>query len=175
MGAVDSPQPKERKGKKGKRKRHRLGVKVDMTPMVDVAFLLLIFYMVTTVFKTPKAIEINVPPKDAEKNEIKIAESKLVSLLVSADNKVYYRVGTDKPVLSADSKALLKFLESKGKELYNPVKKESDLNVAIKVDKEARFHNLVDLIDALSLAKITRFGFAPYTDADKAALAQVGG
>jgi biopolymer transport protein ExbD len=37
-------------------------VRIDMTPMVDVAFLLLIFFMVTTVFRTPQALEINLPP-----------------------------------------------------------------------------------------------------------------
>ena len=57
MGAVDTPQPRS-SGKKGKghhRPKRRVGVRVDMTPMVDVAFLLLIFFMVTTVFRTPQA------------------------------------------------------------------------------------------------------------------------
>ena len=66
MGAVDTPERKT-KGKKGKnvkRPKRRLGIRIDMTPMVDVAFLLLIFFMVTSVFRTPQALEINLPPDE---------------------------------------------------------------------------------------------------------------
>ena len=66
MGAVDTPERRSGGKKKGfgvSRKKRRVGIRIDMTPMVDVAFLLLIFFMVTTVFRTPKALEINLPPK----------------------------------------------------------------------------------------------------------------
>ena len=63
MGAVDTPQPRasKKKGKGFHRPKRRVGVRIDMTPMVDVAFLLPIFFMVTTVFRTPQALEIVVP------------------------------------------------------------------------------------------------------------------
>jgi biopolymer transport protein ExbD len=66
MGAVDTPERRIRQeeGLQRRRKKRRVGIRIDMTPMVDVAFLLLIFFMVTTVFRTPKALEINLPPKD---------------------------------------------------------------------------------------------------------------
>ncbi len=44
--------------------KRRLGIRIDMTPMVDIVFLLLIFYMVTTVFAMPQAMEVNLPDKD---------------------------------------------------------------------------------------------------------------
>ena len=62
MGAVDTPDRRSSGKKKGlntRRPKRRVGVRIDMTPMVDVAFLLLIFFMVTTVFRTPQALEIN--------------------------------------------------------------------------------------------------------------------
>jgi biopolymer transport protein ExbD len=43
--------------------RPRPGIRIDMTPMVDIAFLLLVFFMVTTVFRLPQAMEINLPPE----------------------------------------------------------------------------------------------------------------
>ena len=73
MGAVDTPQTRSSGKKKGKgihRPKRRVGVRIDMTPMVDVAFLLLIFFMVTTVFRTPQALEINLPPDDKTKIEV---------------------------------------------------------------------------------------------------------
>ena len=72
MGAVDTPEAgvKHKKGGLRKRAPKRIGVKIDMTPMVDVAFLLLIFFMCTTVFRKPQALEINLPPDPKAKVEI---------------------------------------------------------------------------------------------------------
>ena len=83
MGAVDTPQRSSKKATKGgkvHRPKRRVGIRIDMTPMVDVAFLLLIFFMVTTVFRTPQALEINLPPdKDIQ---VEVAESKVLTVRV---------------------------------------------------------------------------------------------
>jgi biopolymer transport protein ExbD len=64
------------KGKKKKQGR-RLGVRIDMTPLVDVAFLLLTFFMYTTSMSRPQTMEINLPP---DKNvKVEIAESNLMT------------------------------------------------------------------------------------------------
>src|SRR5512146_46477 len=92
MGAVDTPQP--RSGKQGKghhRPKRRVGIRIDMTPMVDVAFLLLIFFMVTTVFRTPQALEINLPPDND--TPAQIAESKVLQLRVLSVNRIYWKRG----------------------------------------------------------------------------------
>src|SRR5689334_2305009 len=92
MGAVDTPQPRAQKGGKGHRRpKRRVGVRIDMTPMVDVAFLLLIFFMVTTVFRTPQALEINLPPDNQTPKPI--AESKILQLRVLSDLQVYWKRG----------------------------------------------------------------------------------
>ena len=92
MGAVDTPERKSKKkgGLTGRRSKRRVGVRIDMTPMVDVAFLLLIFFMVTTVFRTPKALEINLPPKDISQP---VPESKTMTLRVLADGRLYWKRG----------------------------------------------------------------------------------
>src|SRR6185503_4120673 len=94
MGAVDTPERKSKKKGKGfSRPKRRVGVRIDMTPMVDVAFLLLIFFMVTTVFRTPQALEINLPPdKDIK---VEVAESKVLTVRVLPDNRAYFKRGTD--------------------------------------------------------------------------------
>src|SRR3989442_10948273 len=94
MGAVDTPhQRTAKKGKGHHRPKRRVGVRIDMTPMVDVAFLLLIFFMVTTVFRTPQALEINLPPDKDVRIEVK--ESKVLSIRVLPDDRVYWKHGTD--------------------------------------------------------------------------------
>src|SRR5678815_2376860 len=83
MGAVDTPDTGAKHKKGGRRKPKRIGVKIDMTPMVDVAFLLLIFFMCTTVFRKPQALEINLPPDP--KAVVEIKQSNVMTLRMVAD------------------------------------------------------------------------------------------
>ena len=93
MGAVDTPQPRagKSKGKGFHRPKRRVGIRIDMTPMVDVAFLLLIFFMVTTVFRTPQALEINLPPD--KQSTTQMAETKLLQLRVLSADRVFWKRG----------------------------------------------------------------------------------
>src|SRR5947208_6910828 len=159
MGAVDPPQ-RERKGpKKGggvHRPKRRVGIRIDMTPMVDVAFLLLIFFMVTTVFRTPQALEINLPPDDNVK--IEIAESKVLSIRVLPDDRSYWKRGTD-PWARSDVAGLTS--------VFKTYKGNKDLVVVIKIDRDARFNNMVNIIDELDLAGLTRFSLGTLTPDEK--------
>jgi len=159
MGAVDTPQ-REKKGKKkgggGHRPKRRVGVRIDMTPMVDVAFLLLIFFMVTTVFRTPQALEINLPPDENVK--IEIAESKVLSIRVLPDDRAYWKRGTD-PWARSDVAGLTS--------VFKNYRGNKDLVVVIKIDREARFNNMVNIIDELDLVSLTRFSLGTLTPEEK--------
>ncbi len=156
MGAVDTPQRESKKGKGGRRKKRRVGVRIDMTPMVDVAFLLLIFFMVTTVFRTPQALEINLPPDEDVK--IEVAESKVLSVRVLPDDRAYFRRGTDPWARSS-----IKDLSS----VFKPYRSNKELVVVIKIDREAKFNNMVDVIDELDIANLTRFSLGTLTPEEK--------
>jgi len=159
MGAVDAPQTRSSGKKKGHgfhRPKRRVGIRIDMTPMVDVAFLLLIFFMVTTVFRTPQALEINLPPdKDVK---IEIAESKVLTVRVLPDDRAYWKRGTD-PWARTDVPGLGAVLQ--------PFKGNKELVVLIKIDREAKFNNMVDIIDELDLANLTRFSLGTLTPDEK--------
>src|SRR5262247_989681 len=108
MGAVDAPQPRSHGKKKGvgfSRPKRRVGIRIDMTPMVDVAFLLLIFFMVTTVFRTPQALEINLPPKEDVK--VDIAQSKVLEVRVLSNGTAFWRNAQD-PWARSEIKSLVK-------------------------------------------------------------------
>jgi biopolymer transport protein ExbD len=158
MGAVDAPQTRSSSKKKGKgfhRPKRRVGIRIDMTPMVDVAFLLLIFFMVTTVFRTPQALEINLPPdKDVK---IEVAQSKVLTVRVLPD-RAYWRRGDD-PWARAEVAQLAS--------VFKPFQGNKDLVVVIKIDREAKFNSMVDIIDELDLAKLTRFSLATLEPAEK--------
>ena len=158
MGAVDTPDrsSKKKKGKGVHRPKRRVGVRIDMTPMVDVAFLLLIFFMVTTVFRTPQALEINLPPDDNVK--IEIAESKVLSVRVLPDDRTYWKRGTDPWARTNVSSLSGVFKNYKG---------NKDLVVVIKIDRDAPFNNMVQIIDQLDLASLTRFSLGTLTPEEK--------
>ena len=155
MAKVDVSQSRG-KQKHSKKKRRRLGVRIDMTPMVDIAFLLLTFFMLTTTMNKPQAMEINLPPGDAK---VDVPSSNLLTLRVSEDGSIYWNIGTDKPekVSSIDLKKVLKEKNS-----ANP-----KLITLIKVDRKGKYIMMVNIMDQLNVADITRFSLAPFDDKDK--------
>ena len=86
-------------GKHQKKRAKKHSSKVDMTPMVDLGFLLLTFFVLTTQFSKPKTMEINMPviPKDTTKR-MKIEDETALTLLLSEKKeKIYYYYGKFKP------------------------------------------------------------------------------
>jgi biopolymer transport protein ExbD len=152
-------------GKKGgKKKAKRVAIRLDMTPMVDVAFLLLIFYMVTTVFRTPQALELSLPPK-ADKGT-PIAESKVLTLRILAnpggEPRIYWSRGAFKPEPVT--------IGQLGKVLNNEKTQVDDLITLIKIDRAATYESMVRITDELGLAELDKFSLVPLTDDDKRAV-----
>lgn len=163
MGAVDTPDRRSSKQGKGHhRPKRRVGVRIDMTPMVDVAFLLLIFFMVTTVFRTPQALEINLPPDD--KQTVEVAESKVLSIRVLPDLRLYWKRGTD-PWTRND---LAHFGD-----VLRPFKGNKEIIVVIAIDRDAKFRSMVDIIDELDIAQLSRFSLGTLKPEEKAEVEQL--
>jgi biopolymer transport protein ExbD len=151
MGAVDQPQrPAKSKGKGLRRPKRRVGIRIDMTPMVDIAFLLLIFYMVTTIFSAPQSMEIVLPPKESKDVKIDVGKSNLLELMVDADGNIFWLNDTkEKPMPLPEYlpiQNLRKFLIDKNKE--NP-----KLVTIIRLEKDSRFNNMVDIFDEIQVVE----------------------
>ncbi len=163
MSAVDTPQ---RGGGGRHKKKHkakkRLGVRIDMTPMVDVAWLLLTFFILTTTFSKPQAMEINLPPDNNVK--VETAESNLLMIRVNEKGEIFKNYGQEKPErISMD--ALTAFLT-------DAIKEKPKLTVLLKVARKAQYHVSVDILDDLGVAKINRFSLQPLSDEDLKILAK---
>ena len=163
MGAVDTPESGVKHKKGGRRKPKRIGVKIDMTPMVDVAFLLLIFFMCTTVFRKPQALEINLPPDPNAR--VEIAQSNVMTLrVVAADTtsgavRAFWKIG-EQPFVEANIEKLQPVFETEGK-------KNPKLVVLVKIDRKAKYRYMVDIIDQLQFAELNRFSLAPLLPEEK--------
>jgi biopolymer transport protein ExbD len=160
VAAAESGQPqKPAQGVLGRVKKKRTGVRIDMTPMVDVAFLLLIFFMVTTVFRRPLAMEVNLPEPGAK---VEVPESNVMTVYVDRDEQLYFKLGKSgiepitwpelKPTFEANAQA-------------NP-----DLIILVKISREARYESMVDMMDTLEDAQMQRFSLVPLEERDEQAL-----
>ena len=149
--------PKKKKHAEGeefiRHQKSRVGIHIDMTPMVDVAMLLLIFFMVTTVFRNPQAMELNLPPS---KDDVQVPESNVMTLAVRDDGNMYYRV------------ARQQWREIKIAEVQDVVKNLLATNpqiiVLVKLSAGAPYHHLVDIIDELQLANFSRMSMLKLED-----------
>ena len=91
MGGDVAQRTPKRSLRGGRRPKRRIAVRLDMTPMVDIAFLLLIFYMVSTVFAMPQAMEINLPPDGPP---VILAESNLLTVRVDKEGRYLWNLAT---------------------------------------------------------------------------------
>jgi biopolymer transport protein ExbD len=166
MSAVDTAEPKSKsKGKKKKKKR--AGVRIDMTPMVDVAMLLLTFFMLTTVFSKPQTMELNLPPEKEVK--VEVAASTLLTVRVAPNLEIYWSMGNEPTALKKIPFKELRPL------LVEKLRGIPKLITLVQIDREAKYNDMVDIIDELNVANITRFSLAPLTDADKKLIVKVAG
>jgi biopolymer transport protein ExbD len=91
----------EGKQKGGKKKAKKFSTHIDMTPMVDLMCLLITFFMLTTAFSKPKAMEITMPEKkdDPTVKAPEIQADRTINILVSGNDKIYYYFGLADPKL----------------------------------------------------------------------------
>src|SRR3546814_12380212 len=94
MAELNTGGDSQKKG--GKIRSKKQGGKVDLTPMVDLAFLLITFFMLTTSLVKPFAMDIAMPDKNKEEPEdvLQLADNRTMTILLGSDNKIeYYKIG----------------------------------------------------------------------------------
>lgn len=152
----------------GKPRSHRMSTRIDFTPMVDLGFLLITFFMLTTALAKPSIMPLVMPKDEGVAEPIK--QSKVLTLLLGAGDKVYWYEGLDldkmdsttfdavglrQVILHKKEKVeaqfgLQKYTDSKtGEELQG-----SQLNVIIKPAKNSRYKNLVDALDEMAICQV---------------------
>jgi biopolymer transport protein ExbD len=121
----------DKKGKGGKKpKPKKQSCRVDLTPMVDLGFLLITFFMLTTTLLKPNTMDLSVPSKDKvqEDEQNKVKASQAITILLDKDNKLYYYFGTqengvDPELIETDysSEGIRKMLIGKNLDVMNQV------------------------------------------------------
>ena len=137
---------KPKRGKSNRKQTKRQGFHLDMTPLVDITFLLLTFFMFTTTMAAPQVLDMTIPPEiDVE---VEVRESELLSMYVRDDNKIFWAKGSEDPqsIVLKDIQALSE------RENLDPAVRNK-LIVALKVSKDASYGLIVQILDKLNLAE----------------------
>ena len=159
-------------GKKGGSKSKKMSTRVDMTPMVDLGFLLITFFMLATTMSKPTSMTLNVPHKEKDPTEVQtepLKASKVLTIYMGKHDDAYILDG-----VSADDDAAATSLQkvSYGTELRDAIVKskqrvnaqfasEADGSepfvVVIKPTTVSTYKNLVDVLDEMAITNTKRY------------------
>ena len=143
-------------GKKGPgvKKAKKLSTRVDMTPMVDLGFLLITFFIFTTTMAQPTAMNLFMP-KDVDKKEDqnKVKESGAFTIMLGKQDVVYYYEGMDPTQLKTATFKTIRDEIIRKKASTRP----DDLVMIIKPTPDATYKNTVDILDEMTISEIKRY------------------
>jgi biopolymer transport protein ExbD len=159
MADIDTSQGDGKK--KGAKK---VSTKVDMTPMVDLAFLLITFFMLTTTFNTPKIMQVMMPDKtekDPEKRDQAQGDCSVIVLGDKNDKLYWYQVikgrQPELQPLEYSNEKIREFFTNKKKEVMSKGGCEQFV-VVLKFKDDASYKNMVDLLDEMAIVGVSRYG-----------------
>lgn len=139
---------------------HRTGIRLDMTPMVDIAFLLLTFFMLTTQFRPPAEVEVMLPDSHSE---IKLPESDVLTITIAKEGDLY--LGVDSQFLRKNlfgEEFLLKTdvpvaMEALAQKLIEARVANPRLRAVLKSDRDTEYGVVMQVMDILQKVNLTRF------------------
>jgi biopolymer transport protein ExbD len=141
--------------------KRRVGIRIDMTPMVDIAFLLLIFYMATTQFKPPEARAVELP---SSHSQIELPDKDIINVTVTKYDSVYVdyvekgTINIDGVEMVSNVRRVITATTSEvGNELVRARAKNIRALIVVKADKRATFGIMQDVMDAMTDKEMTRF------------------
>jgi len=166
MAEMDTSGGGKHKKGPGVKKSKKLSTRVDLTPMVDLGFLLITFFIFTTTLSQPTALKLNLP-KDTDKPEeqTKTKASGALTILIGKDRNLFYYEGELAPDMS-------NFKSSNFKEIRDEVlskkqrTKPEDFMVVIKPSDESTYKDFVDILDEMKINVVDRYALVDISDAE---------
>jgi biopolymer transport protein ExbD len=168
----------------GVKKGKKLSTRVDLTPMVDLGFLLITFFMFTTTLSKPKTMEINMPYKDEkveDKDQTKIKESVAMTVLLSKDHRIYYYEGLANDPTKPPELKVTYFKPKDGirdaiinkKKRVDELKQQGaltgkdQLTILIKPDVTSTYEDLVNMLDEMAINDVRVYAIVDITPVDQ--------
>jgi len=177
----------------GVKKAKKLSTRVDMTPMVDLGFLLITFFIFTTTMSTPATMPLTMPKDEKDPKDLtEVKESGALTIMLGKGNQVYYYEGQlksdgsnfktsnfsdirkviidkKKQVVSnwrpdAACDDIVKKAQENGDPDWKNACKDKDFVVVIKPNSEATYKNTIDMLDEMTINRVKRFAMVDITE-----------
>ena len=173
MAEMDTSSGGGHKKGPGVKKSKKLSTRVDLTPMVDLGFLLITFFIFTTTMSQPTAMKLFLPKDVEEKDQNKLKASGALTIMLAKDNNVFYYEGE----LAPDGS---NFKSTNFKDIRNIIinKKKTtdskDFMVVIKPGPLSTYKNTVDILDEMQINDVKRYAMVDIADVELKLIAASG-
>lgn len=146
--------------RKGSTKGKKLSTRVDLTPMVDLGFLLITFFILTTTLSEQKAMKLNLPQDDKAKNPLTTAASKTLNLLLCKNNKVKYYAGDNLALMQETNYSpagIRNIILQQEQRVAAQFGDRHETVVLIKPTVECTYENIVNTLDEMTINDVQRY------------------
>jgi len=185
MAELDTSSSGGHKKGPGVKKSKKLSTRVDLTPMVDLGFLLITFFMYTTTMAKPKTMQINMPDNDKtieEQQKNKVKESTAMTILLSRDHRIYYYEGIGSDPNNPPQVNVTYFRSKNGirdaiiakkqkveqEKRTNPSLTATDqTTILIKPDDNSTYDDVVNILDEMNINDIKVYAIVDITPVDR--------
>ena len=184
MAEMDTSSSGGHKKGPGVKKGKKLSTRIDLTPMVDLGFLLITFFMFTTTLAKPKTMEINMPYKDPNlkiEDQNKLKASAALTVLLSKNHRVYYYEGIGDDPNKPPELKITYFTPQKGirdeiiakKKMVDDLKRSGALGpkdeatILIKPDTTSTYSDLVNMLDEMNINDVKVYAIIDISDIEQ--------
>ncbi len=184
MAEMDTSSGGGHKKGPGVKKGKKLSTRIDLTPMVDLGFLLITFFMYTTTLAKPKTMQINMPDTDKtvkDEDKSKVKESTALTILLSKNHRIYYYEGigsdpTKPPELKVTyfkaKDGIRDAIIDKNKKVQGLIASgaltaKDQTTVLIKPDENSTYEDVVNILDEMSINAVQVYAIVDISQQDK--------
>lgn len=184
MAEMDTSSSGGHKKGPGVKKGKKMSTRVDLTPMVDLGFLLITFFMFTTTLSKPKTMQINMPYKDdiiKPEEQTKIKSSTVITVLLSKNHRIYYYEGIGDDPTNAPEVKVTYFKPKDGirdviinkKKMVEDLKRSGALGqkdqttILIKPDNNSTYEDMVNILDEMSINDVRVYAIVDISPVDQ--------
>ena len=172
-------------GKKGGKVRSKKqNSNVDLTAMVDLAFLLITFFMLTTSLSKPQSMDLGLPDKDddpTKNKDVKVDENRTMTILMGDNNKMKYYMGimntpmAPKDIVYGKEGLRKEVLKRKQSVVEYTGNKDKGLIVIIKPSKKSNYRNLIDVLDEMAISDVPTYAIVDISPEEAKLLGEENG
>jgi biopolymer transport protein ExbD len=132
------------------RKKKKITYSIPTASMGDVAFLLILFFLVSTVFSKEKGLKMLLPEKTTEQEKVVVVKENIVTLAINPAGEVNVKtVGFNEYLSPQDYDRIRDIVEER------LLARDTFLVVSLRASKDAPYKNMIEVLDRVKLAKVT--------------------